>query len=72
MKEDKLEKGKLIKDNKYIYKEIVRDGGVFWDFSSITENGALGDATKSSIELGKEITDLVIDRLSDMIDKIIL
>lgn len=72
VKEDKLEKGKLIKDNKYIIKEIVRDGGVFWDFSDITENGALGDATKSNIELGKEITDLVIERLSDMIDRIIL
>ncbi len=72
VKEDALEKGKLRKNTKYRIKEIVRDGGAFWDFHEITENGALGDATKSNIELGKEITDLVIERLSEMIENIIL
>lgn len=72
VKENELEKGKIRKGSKYIDKGIVKDGGVYWDFHEVSENGALGDATKSNIELGKEITDLVVERLSEMIDKIIL
>lgn len=72
VKENELEKGKIRKGSKYVDKGIVKDGGVYWDFHEVSENGALGDATKSNIELGKEITDLVVERLSEMIDKIIL
>ncbi len=72
VKEESLEKGKIREESKYKDKGIVKDGGVYWDFYEVSENGALGDSTKASIELGKEITDLVIERLCEMIDKIIL
>ena len=42
-------------------------GAVPWSFDEISENGALGDASKATPELGKKMTDLVLDRLEDFV-----
>lgn len=60
VKETSLEKSKL-KDTLYGKRKFFR--GVRWDFYEVTENGALGDATLASYELGKEMTELILKRL---------
>lgn len=72
VRKDSLEKGKIRKESNYAKYSVIRDGGMFWDFHEVSENGALGDATKSSVELGKEITDLAVERICEMIDELIL
>ncbi|MCL6451420.1 MAG: creatininase family protein [Acetobacteraceae bacterium] len=56
-----LEAGRL-KDSPYGRRAWW--GEVFWDFSQVTENGALGDATRASVETGQEMTELVLERVS--------
>ena len=53
-------------------KEDSHGGGVYWDFREVTENGCLGDATKASIEFGKEMNEIVIKKITEFIEKIIL
>ncbi len=50
-----------------LYKKRPWWGQVPWSFDEITENGALGDATKASVKLGEEITNLVLDRIEAFI-----
>jgi creatinine amidohydrolase len=69
---DSLEAAKFRDDTKYLDKGFAYDGGVFWDYSEVSENGALGDATRASVEFGKEMNDLVIMKICNFIDKIIL
>lgn len=67
VRKDSLSAGKL---KNSLYKE--REwwwGEIPWSFEEITENGALGDATKSSVELGKEMTELILRRLEEFIRK---
>jgi len=67
VRKDSLSAGKL---KNSLYKE--REwwwGKIPWSFEEITENGALGDATKSSVELGKEMTELILRRLEEFIRK---
>ena len=64
VKKDDLSKGKL-KDS--LYKKREWWGEIPWSFDDITENGALGDATIASKELGKEMTDLILKRLESFV-----
>jgi len=60
VKKRDLSRGTL-KDS--LYKKREWWGEIPWSFDDITENGALGDATLASKELGKEMTDLILKRL---------
>jgi creatinine amidohydrolase len=69
---DALEAAKFNSDSNYRDKEFAYDGGVFWDYKDVSENGALGDATKASYEFGKEMNGMVVDKIANFIEKIIL
>jgi creatinine amidohydrolase len=69
---DSLEKAKFKDDTKYLIKKYAHGGSIFWDYREVTENGALGDATKASIEFGKEMNEIVINKITEFIEKIIL
>jgi len=60
VKVDALSPGEL-KDTPYQKRPWW--GEVFWRFDDITGNGALGDATKASPQLGRDMTELVLRRL---------
>ncbi len=60
VKEQKLERGKL---KKTPYQKRRWWGNVPWKFDHLTENGALGDATKATRELGEEMTQLILKRI---------
>lgn len=64
VKADALAPGEL-KDTPY--QKRLWWGEVPWSFDEITANGALGDATKASYELGREMSVLVLDRLEAFI-----
>lgn len=64
VREKALVKGEL---KKTLYKKRPWWGQVPWAFDEITKNGVLGDATKASVELGKEMTNLVLDRIEAFI-----
>lgn len=64
VREESLKKGEL-KDT--LYKKRKWWGQVPWAFDEITANGALGDATLASVELGKDMTKLVISRIESFI-----
>ena len=64
VKYDTLTKGDL-KDTPYNRRPYW--GLVPWSFDEITANGALGDATRATAEFGKEMTDLILDRLEDFV-----
>lgn len=66
VREDSLAPGD-IKDTPYQRRKWW--GHVHWAFDHITGNGALGDATKASKELGKEMTDLILQRIVDFIEE---
>lgn len=64
VKKDALAKGAL-KDTPYRKRQWW--GQVPWSFDDITENGALGDATMATPELGREMTDLVLERIETFV-----
>jgi len=72
VREDALEAAQFTKTTKYLDKEYVYDSGMFWDYKEVTENGALGDATKASLEFGQEMNELVVEKISNFIERIIL
>lgn len=61
VKSDSLEKGQL---NDTPYQKRKWWGQVPWRFDELTANGALGDATKATRELGEEMTHLILKRIS--------
>lgn len=67
IKKDKLEKGK-IKGMPYKYASSTgRPLGISYTFDQVTENGALGDATKATYEAGKEICEEALEKISEFI-----
>lgn len=60
VKREALTPGELIEPR---YGRRVPWAEYFWPFHRITRNGALGDATRASVELGKEMTELVVERV---------
>ncbi|MDM8533186.1 creatininase family protein [Clostridiaceae bacterium HSG29] len=69
---DALEAAKFIEGTKYLDREHMYDCGMFWDFSKVSENGALGDATRASVEFGEKMNALVVEKIKKFIDNIIL
>lgn len=69
---DALEAAQFVEDSPYLHKEFTYDGGVYWDFAEITANGALGDARRASREFGEEMNRLVVRKISNFIERIIL
>ncbi len=67
-----LEPAKFTETTKYLDKEFVYDSGMFWDYREVTENGALGDARKASLAFGEEMNAVVVEKISNFIEKIIL
>ena len=60
-----------MQDSMYTRKSFVA-GGTAWNWKyDVTLNGALGDARKSSYELGKEMTDCALDYVEKLINEII-
>ncbi len=60
VKTDNLEKARL---NDTPYQKRKWWGNIPWKFDDVTANGALGNATKASRELGEEMTNLVLKRI---------
>jgi creatinine amidohydrolase len=68
IKKDKLEKGK-IKGMPYKYSSSNgRPLGVSYTFDQVTENGALGDATKATYEAGKDICEEALEKISEFLE----
>lgn len=69
---DNLQPSQLHEDSVY-FKNMLKDGNAVWDWKSdVSENGALGDATKSSYEMGKLMTDIALDYFEELINEMIL
>ena len=72
VKEDRIVPGAM---KGYPYKWVGRAGGINYPYAweEITSNGALGDATSASAELGKEMIDAALKKttefLVDFMDK---
>lgn len=51
------------------YKHLTRSGGIKYpaNWDELTENGGLGDATKASAELGKQIIDAALAQASEFL-----
>ena len=69
---DKLEEAKWRPESKYREKGHAYDGGIFWDYREVTENGCLGDARLANLEFGKEMNDMVVAKICEFIDHIII
>lgn len=68
---DELKAGVLHEHSPY-FRQIFRDGNAAWDWKNdVSENGALGDARKSSVEVGKIMTDTALEYLEEIINEII-
>jgi len=68
IKKDKLEKGK-IKGMPYKYATASgRPLGVSYTFDQVTENGALGDATKATYEAGKDICEEALGKIAEFLE----
>ena len=67
-----LKPGELHEESVY-FKNPFIDGNAAWDWKKdVSENGALGDATKSHFEMGKLMTDIALDYFENLIDNVIL
>ena len=66
VKKENLSKG-ILKNSLYKRRSWWRQ--VPWSFNDITENGALGDATLASYELGEKITKHVLKKYQEFINE---
>jgi len=69
---DGLEAAKFTNETLYLDKQYAYDGGVFWDYKDVSENGALGDARLATVEFGEKMNGLVVEKISNFISEIIL
>lgn len=67
MKRDRAEKGKIREQAQATYGKMPVEEGRFWE--ELTENGALGDATQASEELGREVVETALDRLTEYLKR---
>jgi creatinine amidohydrolase len=66
-----LKPGELHTESAY-FRKAFRDGNAAWDWKrDASENGALGDARRASVQLGKKMTDIALDYFEGIIDEII-
>lgn len=59
----KLEKGQIVPEALEAKAGIPVEEGKFWEENTV--NGALGDATQASAELGKQIIETALDRVTE-------
>lgn len=63
--------GELHTESAY-FRKVFKDGNAAWDWKKdASENGALGDARRANVEIGKEMTDIALDYFEKVIDEII-
>lgn len=63
--------GELHTDSPY-FRKVFRDGNAAWDWKKeASENGALGDARRATVEIGKEMTDIALDYFETILKEII-
>jgi creatinine amidohydrolase len=70
VREDRLEKGD-IQEGKW---RKLRPGSAlqgFYYYEDMTRNGCIGDATKASYEIGKEIVETALERLTQAVNDIL-
>lgn len=67
MKRERAEKGKIRPEVLATYGKVPVEEGRYWE--ELTENGALGDATLSSEELGREVIEVALDRLTQYVKR---
>ena len=54
------------------YKKLFKDGGMAMNWKNhASANGALGDATLSSYEMGKDMTEEILDYFVELVEEII-
>lgn len=68
---DALEAAKFIEGSTYLDKKSRNNSGLFWDYSQVSENGALGDATRASLAFGEKMNALVVEKISTFITEVI-
>jgi creatinine amidohydrolase len=60
-----------MQDSMYTRESFVK-GNAPWSWKyDVTLNGALGDARKATVEIGKQLTDAALDNLAKLVDEII-
>ncbi len=69
VKKDALEKGDIYPHIYDTWKQLPVEQASYWD--EISKNGALGDATKSSYEFGKEAIETALNRLAEFLARFI-
>lgn len=69
VKEDRLTPGKVLDPR---FGESIPWAEVFWPFHEVTENGALGDATKAKVEYGEEVTKIIVEKIAEYIKEYFL
>jgi len=69
VKKENLEPGEVIDER---FENGPPWAEYFWPFHEVTANGALGDATKASAELGREMTEIVVEKVSEFITEYFL
>jgi creatinine amidohydrolase len=70
VREDR-EPGELHNDSMY-FRKTFSDGNAAWDWKKdVSENGALGDARRASLEIGREMTDIALDYFERLIEEIV-
>lgn len=64
-------KGSIRSDGLFA-KNLFIDGGAAFDwYTDASENGALGDARKASVECGKQMTDIALENIENLINTLI-
>ena len=68
---DNLQKGDLQSESAYM-RRVFKDGNAAWNWKNdASANGALGDARKSTREVGKIMTDVALDYMEELLEEII-
>lgn len=68
---ENLQPGQLHTESMY-FRKVLSDGAGAWNWKKdASENGALGDARRSSREIGEEMTQIALDYFEKLIEEII-
>ena len=68
---DELAKGETREGSAY-FRRVFKDGNAAWDWRrDASANGALGDARRSSRELGERMTEIALKHVAELIDEIV-
>lgn len=68
---EELQAGQLQTKSAYM-RRVFKDGNAAWSWrKDASSNGALGDARKSTREIGKLMTDISLDHMEELLEEII-